>query len=90
MPEKETSFDYKIGQLTGQIGALIDSNKNLAESMRRIEENFEKALDKIEGRVDQNLIDTVELKARMSILGGIGGIVGGIAVMLFQKYVLKI
>lgn len=78
--EQEKDFNYKMGQLTGQIGALIDSNRNLADSLKRLEEKFERALDSMETRIDANIQDTVALKVRMSLVGGVGGVVGGLIV----------
>lgn len=87
--ESRKNFDYKIGQLAGQISALIDSNKNLTDSLRRLEEKFEKALDAIESRVDENIKDTIALKIKMSLIGGISGLLGGVLVSYINHIISK-
>jgi len=86
---EEQNLNYKMGELTAQIGSLIESNRNLADSFRRLEERFEKALENVDTRIDGNIHDTTILKVKMSLLGAGGGVVGGIVTILFQHFITK-
>lgn len=85
----ETNFDYKIGQLTGQVTALVESIKQLTDSQRRLEEKFENALKTIESQINTNVQDTALLKFKMSLIGGAGGVIGGLAANIIQSFIVK-
>jgi hypothetical protein len=87
---EESKLDYKLGQLTGQIGSLIESNKSLADSFRRLEDKFERALSAVELKIADNVQDTTTLKVKISFIGGVGGLLGGVMVTIINHFITKL
>jgi hypothetical protein len=83
------SIDFKIGQLAGQVTALVSSIQMLTDAMTRLEGKFEKVVEDLERRLDQNITDTTALKVKVSLFGLLAGAIGSVVVTLIQSFLIK-
>lgn len=94
---EDQSLDFKIGQLTGQITALIESNRALADSFSRLEMRFENAIKGVETRLNHDIEvinrktgelarDTTDLKIKVSVWGGVSGFLTSVLFLFFEHF----
>lgn len=73
----DTSLEYKIGELSGQVSSLVLSMKNFMDALTRLEAKVEKAMTEMETRLDKGTIDMTEVKTKLAMWGGAFGFIAG-------------
>lgn len=83
------SLEFRMGELTAGMSSLVASNGSLSDTIRRLEDNFEKGFERVEARADDASRSLARLEVKMSFIGFIGGIVGAAIAYIFQQLFLK-